>query len=180
MRYFVGLGSNIEPRKHLTLMLRALLAISPTVQVGRVLQTEPVGVVGEPFLNVPVAITTRHAPVELKALFDSIEASLGRDRSAPDRKTRSRTADLDILFWLDEDATSAPAQLLPAEPYMRPMVIELLDAVGVQADVESPELAPGVPLSLDGLIFGEHPVTLRAAGDRVRRGALGSLSGGGR
>ncbi len=180
MRYFVGLGSNIEPEKHLTLMLRALLAISPTAQVGRVLETEPVGVIGEPFLNVPVAITTRHSPVELKALFDSIEASLGRDRTAPDRKTRSRTADLDILFWFDDDATSVPARLLPQEPYMRPMVIELLDAVGVQVDVERPALAPGVPLSLDGLIFGERPVTLRAIGDRVRQSALGPHVGGGR
>lgn len=172
MWYFVGLGSNIEPRRHLPLMLQALLQISPILHVGRVQQTDPVDVVGEPFLNVPAAITTDLAPQDLKALFNAVEASLGRNRADPASKVTSRTADLDILFRLAEGAVSVPPELLPEEPYMRPMLLELLGAVGVTTAAEPPALAPGVSLRLDEIDFGEEPLLLSISGGRIRRTAL--------
>ncbi len=159
MRYFIGLGSNIEPRQNFPLMLRALLQIAPTVHIGRVVQTEPVGVVGAPFLNAVAALRADLAPGELKARFDTIEADLGRDRADPASKTRSRPADLDILFSLEPAAVSVPAALLPREPYVLPMLLELLALLGVAAEAEPPALAPGVRLSLNDLPFGEAPRT---------------------
>lgn len=167
MRYFVGLGSNIAPHQHVPLMLRALLQIAPALHVGRILQTTPVGVEGAPFLNVPASFDSSLPPPELKALCNTIEASLGRDRTDPASKRKSRTADLDILFWLDDGATTAPAQLLPPEPYIRPILLELLDYVGIATTFAPPALPPGVALTLDGLSLGEAPLTLTHTAGRL-------------
>ncbi|MEI7769556.1 MAG: 2-amino-4-hydroxy-6-hydroxymethyldihydropteridine diphosphokinase [Chloroflexales bacterium] len=168
MRYFVGLGSNIAPRQHMVLMLRALLPLAPTLHVGRVVQTAPIGVAGEPFLNAPVCLASRLSPQALKAFFNATEARLGRDRADPDSKRKSRTADLDLLFWLDAGARDVPAQLLPHEPYIRPVLLELLGYLGVATAVELPPLPAGLPLELDGLTIGAAPLTLtRAAGGRA-------------
>jgi 2-amino-4-hydroxy-6-hydroxymethyldihydropteridine diphosphokinase len=166
VRYFVGLGSNIEPRSNIPLMLRALLQLSPTVHVSRVVETVPVGMDGAPFLNAAAALTVDLSPAELKAHFNAVEAALGRNRADPASKTRSRTADLDILFALEPGAMGVPSALLPSEPYVRPTLLELLDALGVPARETAPALGPGVALSLDGLAFGATPRTFTRTGDR--------------
>lgn len=176
-RYFLGLGSNINPRRHLPLMVEALLELAPTLHVGRVLETAPVGVVGDPFLNAPVCLTSNLAPMALKAWTNALEARLGRDRAAPDSKHRSRSADLDILFSIADEATRVPPDLLPPEPYMRPLLLELLAFLGIATEAEQPAPGPGVRLELAGLarlppkgkgggptitprVFGEYPVTI--------------------
>lgn len=166
MRYFVGLGSNIAPRLHLPLMLRALLQLAPTLYVGRVLETPPIAVAGGPFLNVPVSLTSPLSPDELKLRLNTIEARLGRDRADPASKVKSRTADLDILFWLEDGADSVPPERLPEEPYMRPMLLELLAALDLATGLELPSLPPGVALSLDGLTIGEEPLMLTLVAGR--------------
>jgi 2-amino-4-hydroxy-6-hydroxymethyldihydropteridine diphosphokinase len=173
MRYFVGLGSNIAPDRHMVLMLRALLQLAPAIHVGRVVETAPVGVVGEPFLNAPVCLSSDMSPRELKACFNATEAALGRDRADPDSKRKSRTADIDLLFGLDDDARAAPVALLPPEPYMRPMLIELLGYLGVATAESPPPLPAGRRLELDGLTIGLAPLTLaRAAGGVALAAAL--------
>jgi 2-amino-4-hydroxy-6-hydroxymethyldihydropteridine diphosphokinase len=167
MRYFVGLGSNIAPRQHIALMLRALLQLAPTLHVGRVVETAPVGVDGEPFLNAPVCLSSHLTPQALKAFFNATEARLGRDRADPDSKHKSRTADLDLLFGLEDGARDVPAQLLPSEPYMRPMLLELLGYLGLAIAAELPPLPVGLPLELDGLTIGAAPLTLTRADGRL-------------
>jgi 2-amino-4-hydroxy-6-hydroxymethyldihydropteridine diphosphokinase len=172
MRYFVGLGSNIAPRVHLPLMLRALLRLAPTLYVGRVLETAPVAVAGDPFLNVPVALESALSPPELKLRLNAVEAGLGRDRADPASKVKSRTADLDILFWIDDCAAGVPPELLPDEPYMRPMLLELLAALDLDAGVGPGPLPPGVALSLDGLSVGEEPAALALLDGRLAASSL--------
>jgi 2-amino-4-hydroxy-6-hydroxymethyldihydropteridine diphosphokinase len=176
MRYFLGLGSNIAPRAHLPLMLRALLRLAPTLHVGRVLETAPVAVAGDPFLNVPVCLESPLAPEELKRLCNAVEAALGRDRADPASKVKSRTADLDILFWLDDGAASVSPRLLPQEPYMRPMLLELLGALDLVASVEVPALPAGVTLDIAGLSIGAEPVTLTLAAGRLSVSSLAPTS----
>lgn len=159
-RYFLGLGSNIDPRRNLSLMLGALLELAPALHVGRVLETAPVGVVGAPFLNAPVCLTSDLSPEALKIWTNALEARLGRDRAAPGSKHKSRSADLDILFAVAGDTTRVPPALLPAEPYMRPMLLELLAYLGLATTAEEPALGPGVALDLGGVTVGERPTTI--------------------
>lgn len=160
MRYFLGLGSNVAPREHMALMLRALLQLAPTLHLGRLVETAPVAVAGDPFLNLPVCFASALDPPALKRVCNALEVALGRDRDHPASKVRSRTADLDILFWLDEAATDVDPGLLPQEPYMRPMLLELLASLGLQTAAETPTLPPGVPLELYNQIIGPAPLTL--------------------
>lgn len=167
MRFFIGLGSNIEPGRNFPLMLRALLRVAPAVHISRVVQTEPVGVAGARFLNAAAAFEAAMTQAELKAYFNAVEAALGRDRADPASKSSSRTADLDILFALEATTTRVPAELLPSEPYVRPLLLELLAALGLTATAEPLALAPGVALQFDELAFGKAPCTFTSTGDRV-------------
>jgi 2-amino-4-hydroxy-6-hydroxymethyldihydropteridine diphosphokinase len=160
MRYFIGLGSNIAPRRHMAQMLRALLQVTPTIYVGRIVETAPVGVAGEPFLNAPVCLSSNLSPQALKAFFNATEARLGRDRADPNSKRKSRTADLDLLFGLEDGVRDVPAQLLPDEPYMRPMLLELLGYLGLATTAALPALPAGLSLGLDDLMIGAAPLRL--------------------
>lgn len=168
MRYFIGLGSNIAPHRHMALMLQALLEIAPTIHVGRIVETAPVGFVGAPFLNAPACLSSDWSPDRLKAFLNAIEARLGRNRDDPESKRKSRTADLDILFWLDDQARLAPDQLLPSELYMRPMLLELLGYLGITTTAELPAPPAATAMTLDGLTLGLAPLTLtRVAGSQA-------------
>lgn len=158
--YFIGLGSNIEPRANMARMLAALRALAPELEVGRVAETAPVAVAGAPFLNAPVGLRCELTPEALKARLNAIEAALGRDRGDPQSKTKSRAADLDILLWVADDATAVPAALLPPEPYMRPMLLELLAFLGLQTDAEAPEPPAGVALGFAGRVVGAGPAVV--------------------
>lgn len=162
MHYILGLGSNLDPTRHVPLMLRALLELVPTLQVGRIIETAPLAVDGPPFLNVTVSLISDRSPQQLKAYCNQIESALGRDRSDPASKVKSRTADLDILLALADQPTLLPAKLLPSEPYMRPILLELLTYLGIAIDGthEEPELPPGVELWLDGMAIGLVPCTI--------------------
>jgi len=166
MHYFLGLGSNIAPHTHIPLMLSVLLQLTPRLEVGRVLETAPVAVAGDPFLNVPVAFTSELAPGDLKRFCNAIEVAFGRDRDDPGSKVNSRSADLDLLFWIDEATSFVAPELLPHEPYMRPMLLELLSVLGLETVAETPTLPAGVVVELRELRFGSAPVTLTRADGR--------------
>jgi 2-amino-4-hydroxy-6-hydroxymethyldihydropteridine diphosphokinase len=162
MHYILGLGSNLDPIRHVPLMLRALLELTPTLQVGRIIETAPLAVDGPPFLNGVVSLISDRSPQQLKAYCSQIELALGRDRGDPASKVKSRTADLDILLVLAEQTSLLPAELLPSEPYVRPILLELLTYLGMTIDgaYEEPELPPGVELWLDGTAIGLVPCTI--------------------
>lgn len=168
MRYFLGLGSNLAPYTHVPQMLRALMQLTSQLHVGRVLETAPIAVAGNSFLNVPVSFASSLAPATLKQVCNAIEVAFGRDRDDPASKVKSRSADLDLLFWVDEAATEIAPEQLPREPYMRPMLLELLACLGLETTAELPDLPAGVPVGLHGLAVGRAPATLtRAAGGYV-------------
>jgi 2-amino-4-hydroxy-6-hydroxymethyldihydropteridine diphosphokinase len=160
MRYFLGLGSNIAPHTNLPRMVQALLELTPTLHLGRVVETAPVGVVGDPFLNTVACIDLDLPPAELKRVCNALETAFGRDRGVPGSKTKSRTADIDPLFGLKPGVQEVPADVLPNEPYTRPMLLDLIVALGMHTDAERPTLAPGVSLPFHGLQIGRAPMTI--------------------
>ncbi|MBP1468856.1 2-amino-4-hydroxy-6-hydroxymethyldihydropteridine diphosphokinase [Candidatus Chloroploca sp. M-50] len=169
MRYFLGLGSNIAPHVHLPRMVQALLELAPTLHLGRVVETAPVGVIGDPFLNTVACIDLDLSALQLKQICNALETAFGRDRGAPGSKTKSRTADLDPLFGLAVGVLEVPADLLPHEPYTRPMLLELIAAIGMHTDAEQPDLAPGVSLPFHDLVIGAVPLTIVREGSRYHK-----------
>jgi 2-amino-4-hydroxy-6-hydroxymethyldihydropteridine diphosphokinase len=161
--YFVSLGSNIAPYQNMVRMVRALLEISAEIDVSRVIVTAPNGIDSDrPFLNACVRLHSELDATTLKTRFNAIEAQLGRDRSDPGRSYKDRPADLDIICALPDDALVYPRNLLPTEPYVQPLLIELLGYLGMAGAVRGKPLLAGIKLDLNGQIFGRYATTLAA------------------
>ncbi|MEM8525334.1 MAG: 2-amino-4-hydroxy-6-hydroxymethyldihydropteridine diphosphokinase [Bacteroidota bacterium] len=115
-QYFIALGSNINPESNIINMIEALFELSEVVDISEIMRTEPVGLKSEKyFLNTVVRIETDKDRPDLKNALNTIEESLGRDRSNPERKYRDRTADLDILFALPLEEKFADKTLFEEE-----------------------------------------------------------------
>ncbi|NIK12684.1 2-amino-4-hydroxy-6-hydroxymethyldihydropteridine diphosphokinase [Alkalibacillus almallahensis] len=99
-RSYIALGSNIEPRE--TYLKEAIEALSQDqdvelIALSKVYQTAPVGFLDQgAFLNMVVAVDTTYEPLELLALTQSIEESVGREKTF---RNGPRQIDLDILLF---------------------------------------------------------------------------------
>lgn len=95
----VGLGSNVEPDRHLPAAVRLLAERLEVRALSSAWATPPVGPAGQPpFLNAAALVATHLAPDDLKAaVLREVERRLGRvrteDRFAP------RQIDLDLVIY---------------------------------------------------------------------------------
>jgi 2-amino-4-hydroxy-6-hydroxymethyldihydropteridine diphosphokinase len=178
LRYFLGIGSNVNPEHNVPRILEALLDDAGCLVVSRVVRTAPVGPIegGGDFLNLVVALDSPRPIAELRRGWQAIEVRLGRDRDHPNRKRLSRPADIDLLFHLEEDARAVDATVLPTEGFLRPALLDLLDHLRIAHGVPTlsgrltePQTAPqteikaappGVRLTVAGVVVGERPTTL--------------------
>ncbi len=159
--YYLGLGSNIEPRINVPRMLEALQALSPELAISSIISTQPKGMVTQKrFLNLAARIQSELSPKALKAQFNAIETAMGRDRSDPDRSYKDRTADIDILFYTPLSQRHIPLALLPPEPYLSRPIVELAHFLGLSCDAPKPVFPKTENVSLQGRQIGDEPISL--------------------
>lgn len=99
---YIGIGSNLGDRRDLcarALGLLNLLPHSALTGYSSTYETEPVGEVGGPFLNLVAQVKTELSPVRLFTILQETERGLGRDL---ERRAGPRTMDLDLLFYGDQ------------------------------------------------------------------------------
>jgi len=96
---FVGIGSNVEPERHVRQAVALLREQFGPVQLSPVYRNRAVGFEGDDFLNLVTCFGTRLGVAELNTALDGIEVRCGRERSA--RKFSPRTLDLDLLLYGD-------------------------------------------------------------------------------
>ena len=96
---FLGLGSNVEPVKHLVAALNALRACFGVLRVSPVYESEAVGFEGENFLNLVVGFDTALTMHDVSRHIREIEDANGRVRTGP--KFGPRTLDIDLLTYGD-------------------------------------------------------------------------------
>ena len=100
VRVYLSLGSNQQPRRHLTAALTALekqfgvLAISPAYGCPAV------GFDGADFVNLAVGLDTRLSAPALNDWLHALEDANGRRRDVP--RFSSRTLDIDIVLFGDQ------------------------------------------------------------------------------
>ncbi len=102
----IGIGSNIDPEKNISSMIKILEKEVKVVKVSSLMKTKPIGIKNQPdFTNGAVKLKTPFDKRELTLLLKSIEDRLGRDRSVA--KFGPRIIDLDLVVWdgeiVDED-----------------------------------------------------------------------------
>ena len=93
---FVGLGSNIEPEKHLRWALAELGHHFGKLDVSGVYRSPAFGFDGPDFLNMVVRFDTGADADAVEAVLSSLENECGRDDGA---RNGSRTLDLDLLLF---------------------------------------------------------------------------------
>ena len=94
---FLGLGSNIEPRRHLSRALKSLNATLHGLTVSPVYESRAVGFDGVNFLNLVARGHTCWSVARLQRYLKFLERQSGRRRGGP--KFASRTLDVDLLTY---------------------------------------------------------------------------------
>lgn len=111
---FISIGSNIEPTKHIGAAAYALARSFPKVTFSPVYGSEPVGFVGDNFLNLVVRLQTSTTVAEVQRWCKNYELQNGRDPNAA--KFTPRTIDLDILLCDQRIASGTTTHDLPQLP----------------------------------------------------------------
>jgi len=150
---YLGLGSNLGDRAaHLERAIRLLDASTglAITRVSSVYETAPWGEEDQPaFLNAAVEADAELAPGELLAATQSVENSMGRERT---RRWGPRVIDIDILLYGDrviEDAElRVPHPLLAVRQFMLVPLAELAPELALPGRIRVSELAdasaPGI------------------------------------
>ena len=97
---YLGLGSNLQPKRHLELAVSQLAARFDLRAVSSVYRNAPVGFDGEDFLNAVACVRTDQSAEQLVAELEAIHDLAGRQRGAD--AFVSRTLDIDLLLYGDE------------------------------------------------------------------------------
>jgi 2-amino-4-hydroxy-6-hydroxymethyldihydropteridine diphosphokinase len=92
-----SLGSNIEPRIHLSGAVESLGALFPGLQISPVYESPAIGFEGASFLNLVVAFDTQMALLKIQEELRFIEAC--HDRVRDGEKFSDRSLDIDILTY---------------------------------------------------------------------------------
>ncbi len=94
----IGIGSNINAEYNIPEMLRLLDAEVEVIQVSKMIQTKPIGIIEQAdYTNGAVRIRTEMKLEALSLYLKKLEDQMGRDRSQS--KFGPRNIDLDILIW---------------------------------------------------------------------------------
>jgi 2-amino-4-hydroxy-6-hydroxymethyldihydropteridine diphosphokinase len=111
--YLVGLGSNLEPELNITKAYQEIALQVSILDHSPVLINPPCGTSFQfTFHNQILLIQSEHSSAHLKALFEHIEISMGREPKSPERRLRDRPIDIDIL------AQSTSAESILSTPFI--------------------------------------------------------------
>lgn len=163
MFYFCSLGSNIEPDTNVCRAIEAMVTQVAPLTLSPLIQTEPHGMQStQPFYNALFWFESAEDAATIKHLFNGIEETLGRNRNDPDKKTKDRPIDLDIIYA----GPRCPLSDLQVEdPYLAPLT-PVLRGMAPHASVISISFA-GKRLGL-----GLFHISQDAKGFRVERATL--------
>ena len=101
MKYYLSLGSNINPESTLEMAISALNTILTETECSSIYKTQAEGFDGDDFLNLIFSGVSSLAFKDLNKRLKDIEDSSGRNRNTP--KFSSRTLDIDIVLQLNDD-----------------------------------------------------------------------------
>ena len=109
---YIGVGSNIEPKRHVPLGIQALAAEFSALRLSAVYESTAVGFCGANFYNLVAEAHTERSVEQVVATLKRLEFAHGRAVDA--RKFSSRTLDLDLLSY-DQQVLDSPTVLPRAE-----------------------------------------------------------------
>ena len=99
-KFYVLIGSNIDPHNNINLCLEKIAAHSDLerIQLSSFYESEAFGMEGDNFINAVIYLKSKKNHKEILSLLKQIEHECGRVRD-PNNKFTPRTLDLDIIDW---------------------------------------------------------------------------------
>ena len=99
-KFYVLIGSNIDPHNNINLCLEKIAAHSDLeqIQLSSFYESEAFGMEGDNFINAVIYLKSKKNHKEILSLLKQIEHECGRGRD-PNNKFTPRTLDLDIIDW---------------------------------------------------------------------------------
>ena len=99
-KFYVLIGSNIDPHNNINLCLEKIAAHSDLeqIQLSSFYESEAFGMEGDYFINAVIYLKSKKNHKEILSLLKQIEHECGRVRD-PNNKFTPRTLDLDIIDW---------------------------------------------------------------------------------
>ena len=161
----VGLGSNVDPHRHLSDAIEALRSRYGGIDVSPVYRNPAVGFAGDDFLNLVVRFACDQSPQQLERAFLAMERVAGRQSpgSAAILESGSRTLDVDLLL---HGSSVDPQRGLPR--------IDILRYAFVLRPLA--ELAPPLVHPLTGRTMASHWRDIAAQSPPMRRIRLSATS----
>ncbi|MBU2710545.1 2-amino-4-hydroxy-6-hydroxymethyldihydropteridine diphosphokinase [Zooshikella harenae] len=135
--FLVGIGCNTHYQVNISFILQQLLNRFGVVAMSQLIRTAPVGIKhAADFYNMVVYFLAEDQPLHLKAWFNQLETTLGRDRRIPGAALTVQPGDLDILH------NSPPRSLINThqvilDSYYLTIAEELLSYVGLAGSDEN-------------------------------------------
>lgn len=115
-RVYIGIGSNIEPRRHIRVGLRQLRRRFGSLTLSTVYANPPVGFHGADFLNLVVGFDTG---LSVRAVLTQLHAIEATHRYCGEgRRFAPRALDLDLLLY-DELVLHEPQLHIPRAEILR-------------------------------------------------------------
>jgi 2-amino-4-hydroxy-6-hydroxymethyldihydropteridine diphosphokinase len=103
---YIGIGSNIERRKHIQAAIAELGALGCDIRLSTIYECESIGFESNAFYNLVVEMKTSLTLTEFSRQLRKIELKWGRAEDAG--KFEPRTVDLDIILFGDQTCSSKP------------------------------------------------------------------------
>lgn len=103
---YIGVGSNIDRRKHIQAAIEELRGLGDELRLSTVFECEAVGFTSHAFYNLVVEIKTSLTLTDFSHRLRSIELKWGRAADAG--KFEPRTVDLDIILFGEQVSAAQP------------------------------------------------------------------------
>jgi len=112
---YLGVGSNVDPGRHVAIALERLRAAFSEVCFSPVYRSPAVGFDGNDFINLVARVSTTMDALALRDWLRALEDEFGRQRNVP--KFSDRVLDIDILLFNDQVSRADGLELPRPELY---------------------------------------------------------------
>jgi 2-amino-4-hydroxy-6-hydroxymethyldihydropteridine diphosphokinase len=110
---YLGLGSNVDPGKHLQLGIRELARRFGDLELSNVYRSKAVGFDGEDFLNLVVGLETASSARDIHCVIEDLHKLANRQRH--ERRYSPRTLDIDLLLYGEHIIEDGPIHVPRAD-----------------------------------------------------------------
>ncbi|MGI9273066.1 MAG: 2-amino-4-hydroxy-6-hydroxymethyldihydropteridine diphosphokinase [Woeseiaceae bacterium] len=108
-KVYLGLGSNVEPQKHLRLGIEELARQFGVLELSNLYQNAAVGFDGDAFVNLVIGLESDASPLEIHNTIEEIHTLAERERG--ESRFAPRTLDIDLLLYDDLILNEPPLRL---------------------------------------------------------------------